>query len=111
VLLYISGLQYLGLLDGSISGDPSLESRLHNTGTFADFKMAAGKKTRQKEPLVFIGVGGTWKLCAFGMQKSSNIGKKMFEVVTFCVSKIKGEMNHHGKLNRKSMNNTFDLKN
>jgi hypothetical protein len=45
------------------------------------------------------------------MQKNSNIGKKMFEVVTFCVSKIKGELNHHGKLNRKLRNNTFDFKN
>jgi hypothetical protein len=44
------------------------------------------------------------------MQKNSNIEKKMFEVVTFCVSKIKGELNHHGKLNRKLRNNTFDLK-
>jgi hypothetical protein len=35
----------------------------------------------------------------------------MFEVVTLCVSKIKGELNHHGELNRKSRNNTFDLKN
>ncbi len=35
----------------------------------------------------------------------------MFEVVTFCVSKIKGELNHHGKLNRKLRNNTFDFKN
>ncbi len=35
----------------------------------------------------------------------------MFEVVTFCVSKIKGQLNHHRKLNRKSRNNTFDLKN
>ncbi len=50
-------------------------------------------------------------MCFWHAKEFKHRKKKMFEVVTFCVSKIKGELNHHGKLNRKSRNNTFDLKN
>jgi hypothetical protein len=51
------------------------------------------------------------EMMCFWHAKEFKHRKKMFEVVTFCVSKIKGKLNHHGELNRKSRKNTFDLKN
>jgi len=104
VLQYISELQYLGLLDGSISGDPSLESRLHNTGSFLKYKMAAFHAAKWE------GIRRRWYLFkykdiwCFGMQKNSNNGRKKVWSCGYCVLKSKAKQNYNRKCLFKNRN-------